>query len=326
MNKKNYIELRKKINLARNSRTYYIYGVCELSLLSLIVFATSSIDSWSRFMAIPMIAILMFRNFSIMHDAVHGSLTKKSLLNDMIGMISGAVCMLPYEPWKLIHLEHHYWSGNVEKDPVMGLLRSFPNWPKPFQNASTVLWKVWMPALATFQHFVFWWHCTVKAAKNPMAIKNLFSVILPFTLWGTLLFTLPIQLSLYVVVPAIFLYLIVVEVVNLPHHVGLAQGRGDLKLPVWQQYRIARSCTYPKLISQFIVLNFNYHTEHHMFPDATWYQLADIHQVLKSELQSEMNTDLQFAWIIQNRSKNLNEVLSVPVIVEGDNITTVKAA
>src|SRR5690606_35780940 len=78
------------------------------------------------------------------------------------------------------------------------------------------------------------------------------------------------------VLPGLFLYLVMVEVINFPHHLELPQYEGEHKLKVWDQFLISRSCHYPKWFSHFVLNNFNLHAEHHLFPQAPWYMLDEL--------------------------------------------------
>src|SRR2546423_1704170 len=60
------------------------------------------------------LAVFYFRSFSLMHEAVHGSITPRRRWNDWIGLVYGVFCFLPFEHWRDIHLLHHQWAGNVE--------------------------------------------------------------------------------------------------------------------------------------------------------------------------------------------------------------------
>jgi fatty acid desaturase len=251
----------------------------------------------------------MFRNFSEMHEAVHGIASEKKWLNDLTGVMSGALCLLPFSQWRTIHLQHHYWSGNIEKDPVMALVRRFPLWPERVRKLCTFFWQIWIPILSIFQYFVFWFHCTkclLKDSLSPLAVSSVLSTPI---IWSICIFMMRPGSFLSVILPAAALYLIAVEVVNFPHHLGLPQNQGDTKLPVWEQHLTARSCIYPRFFSRFVVLNFNYHVEHHMFPDAPWYYLSELHSVIFKELEGQYNSDPQFGWIMRNRPRSLEEVL-----------------
>ncbi|MGE0633993.1 MAG: fatty acid desaturase, partial [Pseudobdellovibrionaceae bacterium] len=145
--------------------------------------------------------------------------------------------------------------------------------------------------------------------KGQKSLRNVISLFSPIFVWTTILALAPLQISLTVLAPAVVLYMIAVEVINFPHHLGLPQSKGDAKLPAWEQHQTARSCIYPEWFAKFFALNFNYHIEHHMFPDAPWYYLDKLHLEVKEELKSLYNTDPQFAWILNNRPKDLADVL-----------------
>src|SRR5882672_1934296 len=89
-------------------------------IINVILFATLQQlyllgEQWSWMACQFLIPILIFRCFALMHDAVHSSVFRSEFLNNMIGVIAGAFCFLPFYAWKKIHLEHHRWAGNFEK-------------------------------------------------------------------------------------------------------------------------------------------------------------------------------------------------------------------
>lgn len=310
MNKNIYLNIRRNLNLELKESAFtqfFFIDLCIWTSIAAIQFYFK--DSLLNLMSVPLLSILMFRNFSLMHDASHGAISKNKKLNNAVGIFSGAISGLPFEPWQRVHLEHHYWSGNVDKDPVMALMRTYNQWPKWLQSFSTACWKAWVPLLAVFQYCIFWFHSSLQLIKKP-SFMGATSVLFPVLFWSPFLFYPHFFLA--TVLPAAVLYLIAVEVINFPHHIGLPQYRDDHRLMLWEQHEIARSCLYPEWIAKFIVLNFNYHIEHHMFPDAPWYRLSQIHEVLKKELNQNYNTDPQFQWILNNRQKKLKDLLITP--------------
>jgi fatty acid desaturase len=95
----------------------------------------------------------------------------------------------------------------------------------------------------------------------------------------------------------------------MPHHLGLQQFRGDLRFNVVDQNRFTRSCIYPKWFAHAVLLNFNLHTAHHLFPSHPWYQLDDLHtEIVKAGLQ--LNLEHANQWTAQQRRKPLCEVLA----------------
>lgn len=323
MDKITYLALRKNFDFKLEKKRTAIFYAQDFTLLSTILYVCYFYKtSPLRLVAIPLIAILMFRNFSMMHDAVHSCVSKNKSLNTFSGMFAGAFSLLPYESWREIHLEHHFWSGNIEKDPVMALVRTFPKWTVPTKSSITWAWKLWFPILACLQYGVFWYHCSLKLKSHSRSPKHLLSYFLPLLLWSMILAISPASLVFSVLLPAVFLYLLAVEVVNFPHHLGLPQHEGEKKIAVWNQHQTARSCIYPKWFAELVVLNFNYHIEHHMFPDAPWYKLPSLHLMIKDQLAEDYNSDPQFEWILRNRKKDMRSVL----ITEPEQTSETQAA
>jgi fatty acid desaturase len=252
-----------------------------------------------------------------MHEAVHGAAAKGKFLNDLVGFAAGACCFLPYWPWRQSHLEHHYWTGNIEKDPVMVLLVVFPKFSKRLQSFFNFFWSRWFPVLTVIQLSVFWIISARMLLTQPKTPRMVLSVALPLVMWGTLFAVAPTSFVLGAVLPTLALYMLTIEVVNFPHHLQLPQYGGETKLPVWEQHKTARSCLYPRWFARLVVLNFNYHTEHHMFPDVPWYHLDQLHARLAPLLGAEHNVDPHFKWILENKPKDLLKVLGPPEELEG---------
>jgi omega-6 fatty acid desaturase (delta-12 desaturase) len=307
MERTEYIKIRNSLDLEKKSKAIFIHALQDivLGLAAFMIWQLGSNTNW-KFAMIPVVFCLMFRGFGLMHDAVHGAVSRTKWLNDFAGFMGGAFCMLPFENWKRSHLKHHQWSGNVEKDPVMAVIIAYPKFSKMTQKLMSSLWMLWFPILGVFQHFVFWNLSIKLMLKEPKSFKMLTSVLAPIAAWGFLFSAVPA----IVLAPTLFLYFLAVEVVNFPHHLQLPQHRGETKFPVWQQYQTARSCVYPKWFAKFVVLNFNFHIEHHMFPDVPWYHLDKLHEPISQALGLQYNTDPSLGWILKNKKVSIDEVLA----------------
>lgn len=305
-----YLEIRKQLDLDHKqwALTQHIFQNVLLVAVAL--------SAWfllppplAHVIAIPTIAIIIFRHFSMMHEAVHRVASSNQKINQLVGVFAGAVCLLPFEPWKRSHIEHHAWSGNIEKDPVMAIITAFPKMKPRLQQTLSRFWMLWFPMLACLQYIVFWWLASKIFLKKPKSTEVLLSLMAPLFLWATLFTFAGTPFGFGVLLPALFLYFVAVEVVNFPHHLQLPQHGGETKFRIWDQHQTARSCVYPRWLAQFVVLNFNYHIEHHMYPDVPWYHLEKLHIKVKSALGNSYNTDTQFAWILANKPKPLAQVL-----------------
>lgn len=310
MEKKEYLQLRNKLNLNLDPRALPLHLFFEVVLLYGIYTCWGmSANSVLRYCAIPLVAILMFRNFAFMHEAVHGSISKNKIINEFLGLYSGALSLLPYDAWKRSHLEHHFWSGNIDRDPVMLIVKVFPNMSAKTKKFLNISWACWFPLLAIMQHAVFWLLSMRQFSDNPRRPFLLVSLALPPIFWVGTFLLLP-TFSFTVLAPALLLYLVGVEVVNFPHHMRLPHKRDNTRLAAWEQHEISRSCLYPRWLARLIVMNFNYHTEHHMFPDAPWYRLETIHHSLKEKLGIRLNTDRNISFIVENRKYSLENLMS----------------
>ncbi|MBK9324424.1 MAG: fatty acid desaturase [Bdellovibrionaceae bacterium] len=311
MDRATYIKIRHSLNLEQEVSALPIYLLQNAALILGIIFLWRQFEgSWIRYLGGPFVSVFMFRSFGVMHEAVHNAVSKNKFINDAVGIVSGAAGLFPYETWRKSHLSHHHWSGNVEKDSVMGLVLAVPKMSLQSQRFLSRIWKTWFPILAILQHVVFWQISLKIYRQNVGSIKVLMSLVAPILFWGTLLLMAPLEFSLGVLGPALFLFFVAIEVVNLPHHLQLPQFRGEEKFPAWQQYLTVRSCAYPKWIARFVVLNFNYHIEHHMFPDVPWYHLDKLHGPVRQALGDSYNTDPYFRWILENKPKDIVAVLA----------------
>ncbi|WP_413289255.1 fatty acid desaturase family protein [Bdellovibrio sp. HCB337] len=322
MDRTQYISIKKSLDLEKKPLAIAVHAAQDLFLaVSALALWNFGHDTWMRFAMIPMLFCLMFRGFGIMHDAVHGAVSKTRWINDLAGDIGGAFCMLPFENWKRSHLKHHQWSGNVEKDPVMAVIIAFPKYSKLKQNLISSLWMLWFPILGLIQHFIFWDLSLRLYVKEPRSLKMGISILMPLAVWGLLLFATPASFVMSVLLPTVFVYFVAVEVVNFPHHLQLPQFRGEEKFPAWEQFQTARSCVYPKWFARFVVLNFNFHIEHHMFPDVPWYHLDKLHEPVKNALQGRYNTDPSLGWILKNKRVDVGTVLSPADTHEPSEVT-----
>lgn len=313
MDKSEYSELRKRLDF--NLRYRWLIGHV---LVDLLLAAPAIFLVWKgglRFTpshlatslgAAGALAILYFRSFAMMHEAVHGLISTNKRWNDLGGLIYGALCFLPFEQWRNIHLVHHYWAGNVEKDPVRKLTLVYKK-PQTFMhNVFSVMWRSWLPILATLQTCVFWVESAVRYRQKP-GFSAFLGLVMPIAFWGTAFAAAGWRTSLLVLLPSVILYFWLVEVVNFPHHTDLPQYEGETKLSLWDQYKIARSCFYPKVLEKWVLLNFNYHTEHHLFPTLPWYQLEELSRELRLKIP-DYNYSIGNAWIKRNRKRPLRDV------------------
>lgn len=62
--------------------------------------------------------LALYASFTPMHDAVHGAISRKyKWVNELCGYISSFMQLYAYKGFKYIHLKHHKYTNDPEKDP-----------------------------------------------------------------------------------------------------------------------------------------------------------------------------------------------------------------
>jgi acyl-lipid omega-6 desaturase (Delta-12 desaturase) len=255
-------------------------------------------------------AVGFFRAFALLHECGHGSAFGRGWLNTVVGHLASLFCFLPFYPWKLIHQAHHVWAGNLSKDPTLRALRGW----RERRGAPALVrfaWRSWIPLAALVQHVVFWSY-PLRLAREPgteraqvlrcaLSVGFLGGGYLALWAWQPGLF------SLRTFGPALLVYLVVVELVNLPHHIGTPTF--DARVPLWEQWRTTRSCYYPVLVSELFVLNFNFHTEHHLFPALPWFRLRAARELIRRSLGSRYPEEIGISWNLSGRGRDFNQLI-----------------
>ncbi|NJN30051.1 MAG: fatty acid desaturase [Synechococcales cyanobacterium RM1_1_8] len=72
--------------------------------------------------------------FVVGHDCGHGSFSKHSWLNNLIGHISHSFILVPFHGWRISHRTHHANTGNIDTDeswyPLTQSMYESMNWPE----------------------------------------------------------------------------------------------------------------------------------------------------------------------------------------------------
>lgn len=315
MDKQQYLELKKQLSFERPFLPSLVLLVADAGLLAFALYLLT-LDSLVYFILSQMLlALFFFHNFGILHEAVHGNLSKKKWVNSAVGHYASIFCFTPYFPWRQMHQKHHYYAGSLNKDPTMRLLEKMKIAKKiPFLYKTA--WHVWLPLPAAAQHILFWFY-PLRAYKEGVKekhflLKSVFSSAFILSAYVLLAWSFPEWFTLKNFGLAIFFYFILTEVINLPHHMNVPVFYSDEKrerLLPWEQHVTTRSCHYPGFLSECVALNFNLHIEHHYFPNLPWYKLKAVRAILKPALGSEYTEVSDWGWNIKSRVKPAEDII-----------------
>ncbi|MES2801067.1 MAG: fatty acid desaturase [Bdellovibrionota bacterium] len=303
MNKITYKNLRQKLNFKFQRHFFWKQIAFDFTLLASMfgLFQTSY-----AIINVFLIPIFMFRQFSILHEAVHGLSHPSSKTNQVIGIISGAFCLTPYAVWKVAHLKHHYWTGNLEQDPTFSIIKSYEQSSSFKKRLIQSTWKSGVPLLAALQHLGFWIYCL----KGKKSLENTLSLIVPLTTY-IIAFSQLNLINVVICFVGVGLYFRIYEDMIVPQHFGMYSDDDASHHPAaWDQQDITRTWYLAPALEKHVVLNMNYHTEHHLFPDLPWHQLDRAHKLL---LQEKENINLVTQnWMQSQRQRPFAEVI-VPI-------------
>lgn len=99
---------------------------------------------WPEWLAVILLTIASYGSFTVMHEAVHGSLARSRPVNTVVGTLM-SVGMGPtasYTAYRMLHLEHHRHTNDPALDPDV-YSGAGPRWWLPFSWLSTDLYYYW---------------------------------------------------------------------------------------------------------------------------------------------------------------------------------------
>lgn len=305
MNKSVYREIRSRLNF-KFSVLKFTQQIClDALFLSGMAYLLNTEYQWFAF--IP-VALFMFRHFSILHEAVHNLSHPNSKINFLVGVVSGGFCLTPYLYWKGAHMKHHYWTGNLEQDPTFTILKSHSSFSSHQKRFLDFCWKQKIPVLATLQHLGFWAHFLQDFKDRKKSVGYWLNLLLPLALWSFIFWQASwVQSCILLIGVSTYMYLS--EHMIIPQHVGLySDSDPTMHLHPWEQMEITRTWKMSKWFEQFVALNMNYHTEHHLFPDLPWHQLEKAHQLVSDNAGSSLNI-AHDDWMNVRRHLDFSEVI-----------------
>jgi acyl-lipid omega-6 desaturase (Delta-12 desaturase) len=256
-----------------------------------------------------LLAIVMFHGFCLVHEAGHGNCSRRRSVNTLIGHYASIFCALPFFPWKHMHARHHVWAGNPDKDPTNNSVQRWRSSGRvPWLVRAS--WRTWIPLAAFTQMLVFWTYPIRLVREDRSAMPQaLFSVLFLPAAYGALYFVAPDIFELRHFALGLVIYLFANEPVNVPHHADLLVFSD--RLPLWNQWQATRSCYYPLFVSETLVLNFDFHIEHHLFPALPWFRLRRARTLIRAALGDDYNEAIGIRWNLNNRGRDLESVLGV---------------
>lgn len=268
-----------------------------------------------------LLALVLLHAYLLLHEATHSAISKNTSLNDWVGHVAGWMILMPFLPRQRSHLLHHMWAGHPKGDPANHrLIQKFSVMTLAQELRLERIWRSWIPLLTLNDRLGMWLdpfqkrNAGGRSSRFTREIRSIYIDLLVYFIFIVLLTqTGCLQKFLVWYLPALLIQMFFEELTNLPHHAEtFLLDEKDDALPYWEQHRVTHSCKSLPVWSRYVLLNFNLHTAHHLFPWVPWNGLPKVHSEIKKylpELEEEQETRNEWAWSIRSRRQPLLKIM-----------------
>lgn len=259
----------------------------DLLLAGLAAWLACRPASLARCAASLLFTLVLVHFYLIHHECTHRSVFARDPYNVALGELLGLVLAYPFRARRRSHMLHHVWAGHLERDPANARARARLSRLRPAQlRLIELLWRSWFPFLALNDRIGLWRSALSGREGAGQARRERWSARLALLLYLSALalgaFSMTARALLVSYAIALFLLMICEELINLPHHIEAPMI--DRKLPLWEQGEVSHACGHVPLWSSLVLLHFNLHTAHHLFPGMPWSRLPQAERALRARL------------------------------------------
>ena len=183
--------------------------------------------------------------FTIWHEAAHGTISNRRRLNDVAGILGMFPYMTPYFMQRFIHLDHHKFLNQPEKDPNQ-IYAAGPFWQLPFRYVRAIAYAKKMLSTDPRSSAMRLSDTAILVGIGLLFLVSLWQGFFMDLLW---LWLLPLAIA----------KIIMDWYVNFLPHAGLPPDR----------FLGTRIIDVPFLTPW--ILCHNYHAVHHLWPTIPWH-------------------------------------------------------
>ena len=230
----------------------------------------------SLWAAVPLVAVLTYLSYTVLHEAVHGSITgnNRSLrwLNKTLGYIAGWIVMIPLTAHRQEHIAHHRYANDASRDPDfhIGRMGDSP----------------WAPLSAVLRAYVRQFGYFLEARGGDVSPRQ--PLVLGLEVTAAFMPRLAVLaagywvegLALFVLawlMGAVVLLYLFAYVVHRPHEqVGRYRDTSTVLVP--------RSLETPL---SWLWMFQNFHSIHHLFPRVPFYKYAELYREIEDVIEAK---------------------------------------
>ncbi len=269
-------------HLKPRDRTGFLYLAWSVGLTSL-AFFLSTLPSWPLFLlGQVLLALALLQWFVLLHEAGHNTLFRTPLLNRWTGRLAGYFAGIPFGCWKLVHGLHHRWTGWQDLDLTTAALVPRPlSWLERF--VINVCWRTGLPLFSVLYRLHNYWNLPRLWRRFPHRRQRwqllAGAVVLPLA-YGLTAYLLGPAFLLRIAGLGLFLTLVLQDPLLLSQHTHVPQnlsgGAAVRPFAPVEQEVFTRSLQFPTWFARLVLLNFDAHELHHVYPRVPGYDLHKI--------------------------------------------------
>ena len=236
-----------------------------------------------------LLALALLQWFVLLHECGHDTLFRTRRFHAIVGRVAGFFALIPYACWTKVHGRHHRWTGWQDLDPTTAAL--VPRTRGRLQRALVnVCWKCSIPLFAIVYRVENYWRLPRLFALFPSRDDRrrlLRDTVLLVAGYLIIIVVVDPVTLLEVIGPALLLSLIAEDVLLLSQHTHIPQqvshGADVRPFPAIEQEAFTRSLRLPPWLST-LVLHFDAHELHHMYPFLPGYRLHRVAHAPQNEV------------------------------------------
>jgi beta-carotene hydroxylase len=232
----------------------------------------------SLWVAVPVVAVVTYLSYTILHESVHGSIggNHRSLrwLNKAMGYMAAWITMIPFTAHRYEHMAHHRYANDEQRDPDfhMGGMRDSVSAPV---RAALRAW------ISQFVYYRKHRWTDAPARQNLTLCLEIAAALLPRL--GVIVAGYWVQgLALFVlawIIGAMILIYLFAYVVHRPHdQVGRYVDTATVLPPASAPLRAT--------LNWFWMFQ-NYHSIHHLFPRVPFYKYAELYEEIEDVMAAK---------------------------------------
>lgn len=232
----------------RSNPTVWLFAI------DIAAFGTTTVLLWRGLLPNPVAGALallcLYCFYTVGHDAAHGNAHPDRRVNLWLGRVSAAIEGASFPLFRIIHLQHHAFTNDRERDPDFVIGRQ-PRWLLP-------LWTM----VRLVHDNAFMLRRALWAGKRRQLIEHLATVALQLAVIAGCSAAGRLEVLLWgwlgpVVVSGALLELSAAWAVHYPHT---------------SQHPLENTRMFRGRLVQILMLNQNYHLVHHLWPRIPWFR------------------------------------------------------